>query len=217
MTSLISHPVLFSRSSRAWKLADFGLTSQGTSQTVPQTDFARGTPGYRAPELLMEDNYVFNNKVDIWAAGCILYELVFGKPAFPSDAAVLEHRRSGNALSLQFDEAMDETFKRAISSTISSMLELSMSARPSAVTLYERFSHYQRASDTEPQPNILTHVASSPARGNKSFLTIEDENQSRITPTQCTSLPCALPLNLSTTRSSAESPRTVGWHPGSLA
>jgi len=56
-------------------LADFGITSEVMS-TMMVTSFGRGTPGYRAPELLVQDEY--DNKVDIWAVGCILHELVTG-------------------------------------------------------------------------------------------------------------------------------------------
>jgi serine/threonine protein kinase len=83
--------VLFSKKDRAWKLVDFGLTCEVTSKTLQSTEFANGTPGYRAPELLNEEKYTYNDKVDIWAMGCILYELVVGKKLFPSDLTVLEH------------------------------------------------------------------------------------------------------------------------------
>lgn len=42
------------------------------------TVYSRGTPAYRAPELLM-GKYAFSNKVDVWYIGCILYELVVGQ------------------------------------------------------------------------------------------------------------------------------------------
>ena len=83
----------------AWKLADFGLTSESI-HTIPHTTEARGTPGYRAPELLEPDGnevYIrYDASVDIWALGCILHELVTGKKLFSNDWAVLDYRRSNN-------------------------------------------------------------------------------------------------------------------------
>ena len=46
--------------------------------------------GYRAPELLLD--YKYNTKVDIWALGCIFFELCTGTKAFESDGAVMEYR-----------------------------------------------------------------------------------------------------------------------------
>jgi len=48
--------------------------------------------GYRAPELLLE--YKYNSKVDIWALGCIFFELCTGTKAFASDGAVMEYRNN---------------------------------------------------------------------------------------------------------------------------
>lgn len=40
-----------------------------------------GTKSYKAPELLLSYKY-YNEKVDIWAAGCIMANLMFGMPSF---------------------------------------------------------------------------------------------------------------------------------------
>lgn len=85
--------VLFCRKDRVWKIADFGLSAEATSQHPQTTLFATGTPSYRAPELLVEDPK-YTNKVDLWALGCILFELTTGKKAFAGDWAVHEYRIS---------------------------------------------------------------------------------------------------------------------------
>lgn len=52
------------------KLADFGLAAFTTDELL----FKRcGTPGYVAPEIL--DDQKYNQKVDIFSAGIILYIL----------------------------------------------------------------------------------------------------------------------------------------------
>lgn len=40
-----------------------------------------GTPYYMAPELFQDDG-VYSFYSDIWALGCVLYELASGKPPF---------------------------------------------------------------------------------------------------------------------------------------
>ena len=76
---------------KQWKIADFGLTSHGTTTGASPTVAGRGTSGYRAPELFRrDDNYTFNKKVDIWSIGCILFELCTGTKAFQDDWITLE-------------------------------------------------------------------------------------------------------------------------------
>src|ERR1700730_12991227 len=81
--------VLYSRQADAWKIADFGLTSEGTSKKYQATVYSRGTACYRSPELVRRLG--FNNKADIWALGCVIYELVFRGRMFTSDIDVHEH------------------------------------------------------------------------------------------------------------------------------
>jgi hypothetical protein len=54
------------------------------------SNFSRGTESYRAPELIRE-HPVFTKKVDIWAVGCIFYEIVTSRKAFHGDWRVREY------------------------------------------------------------------------------------------------------------------------------
>lgn len=60
------------------KLADFGLACEVTEPLLAVC----GTPTYVAPEILMESGYGL--KIDVWAAGIILYILLCGFPPFVS-------------------------------------------------------------------------------------------------------------------------------------
>jgi serine/threonine protein kinase len=73
----------------------FGITSEGASARELTTSAARGTDGYRAPELLRKRGGVFNNKVDIWAFGCVLFEVVVSRQLFSSDYSTLQYRDAG--------------------------------------------------------------------------------------------------------------------------
>ncbi|GME36124.1 hypothetical protein GTA08_BOTSDO07471 [Neofusicoccum parvum] len=60
------------------KLGDFGL-----SKILQSHDFAStyvGTPYYMSPEICMSEKYTASS--DIWALGCIIYELCAQKPPF---------------------------------------------------------------------------------------------------------------------------------------
>jgi Protein kinase domain/Ankyrin repeats (3 copies)/WD domain, G-beta repeat len=91
---------LYSSESSSWKIADFGLTSEATSNHFVTTRYGRGKPCYRAPELISELPF-YNNKVDIWSLGCIICELLTGKKRFSGDYAVLQYMMDdGNRLRL---------------------------------------------------------------------------------------------------------------------
>lgn len=61
------------------KIADFGLAREIRSKP-PYTDYV-STRWYRAPELLLRSTN-YSSTVDIFAAGCILAELLLGRPLF---------------------------------------------------------------------------------------------------------------------------------------
>jgi len=121
-------------------VADFGLTSEGTSKSPHHTEFARGTPGYRAPELLQEGEAVYTNKVDIWALGCILYQLVVGIKPFASDIAVLDHYRLGSSLDIKVDEMLNADLASLSVKAIHEMLQTNPASRPTASTLLDAWS-----------------------------------------------------------------------------
>lgn len=62
------------------KVADLG-SCKGRHSPAPYTDYI-STRWYRAPECLMTDGY-YNEKMDIWGFGCVLFELITKKPLFP--------------------------------------------------------------------------------------------------------------------------------------
>ena len=89
-----SLPVLYAQKDDVWKIADFGLMTEGTSLRLRSTSSSRGTSGYRAPELLgmpEDPRGHYNNKADTWSMGCILYELTTGRRLFVDDWKILEY------------------------------------------------------------------------------------------------------------------------------
>jgi mitogen-activated protein kinase 15 len=68
------------------KICDFGLARVAGSEPEDMTEYV-ATRWYRAPELLFGAVH-YDAAVDIWAAGCILAELVSGRPLFPGSSAI---------------------------------------------------------------------------------------------------------------------------------
>jgi serine/threonine-protein kinase ULK2 len=60
------------------KIADFGLAKKFMNTELHQT-FA-GSPLQMAPEIMRGDSYT--EKVDVYSAGSILYEMLYGKAPF---------------------------------------------------------------------------------------------------------------------------------------
>ncbi len=146
---LIYSLVLFSEEDNTWKIADFGFLSEGTSSMFQSTQDGRGTTGYRAPELLRETS-VFNSKVDIWALGCILYELVFCKKAFSDDYEVT--RLALFQKEILIPEVPSDELSPALVSIIYECLKLDCLRRPSTRELWRRFR-----GETDPC-NVMTYV-----------------------------------------------------------
>ncbi|KAK3796590.1 hypothetical protein RRG08_057839 [Elysia crispata] len=61
------------------KLCDFGFARGMSTNTLVLTSI-KGTPLYMSPELVEEKPY--DHTADLWALGCILYELFAGTPPF---------------------------------------------------------------------------------------------------------------------------------------
>ncbi|CAL6052758.1 Kinase [Hexamita inflata] len=72
VTYVNKHPIL--------KLCDFGFAR---SEGGMMTDYV-ATRWYRAPELLLNSK-AYGPSVDVWAVGCLLFELLTSQPLFPGD------------------------------------------------------------------------------------------------------------------------------------
>lgn len=84
-------PESTSITSGKWKISDFGQ-SKVLLQHTKNTPYCVATY-YRAPELILGSKY-YTKKIDMWAFGCIFFELLTLQPLFngKTDALqLLEH------------------------------------------------------------------------------------------------------------------------------
>ena len=71
------------------KLCDFGLCRSVAETSGPSpvlTDYV-ATRWYRAPEILLGSNR-YTKGVDMWSVGCILGEMLLGRPVFPGTSTM---------------------------------------------------------------------------------------------------------------------------------
>ena len=70
------------------KVMDFGIARAlaDSSATMTQTDAVVGTAQYLSPEQARGEKV--DNRSDLYSAGCLLYELLTGRPPFTGDTAV---------------------------------------------------------------------------------------------------------------------------------
>lgn len=65
------------------KITDFGLAKKlDEADGLTQTNVVMGTPSYAPPEQVQGKNKELDARVDVYALGAILYELVTGRPPF---------------------------------------------------------------------------------------------------------------------------------------
>jgi eukaryotic-like serine/threonine-protein kinase len=68
------------------KVMDFGIARMQTDITAPQTSSVIGTPTYLSPE--QAQGQVVDARSDLYSLGCMLYELLAGRPPFTGDTPV---------------------------------------------------------------------------------------------------------------------------------
>lgn len=136
--------VLYNRRQNAWKLTDFGLSSEATSKNARTTEHGFGTPCYRAPELLRDEGRKFTNKVDMWGLGCIIYELTTSKVAFRGDYFTREYLLDNHAKVSLGETSLSSFLEHHIEGIILELLSRQWNKRPSASRVLVRLRSYSQ-------------------------------------------------------------------------
>eukprot|EP01116_Phalansterium_solitarium_P024141 TRINITY_DN874_c0_g4_i1.p1 TRINITY_DN874_c0_g4~~TRINITY_DN874_c0_g4_i1.p1 ORF type:complete len:368 (+),score=101.54 TRINITY_DN874_c0_g4_i1:111-1214(+) len=129
------------------KLADFGLARSMNSNTSANAVFTEyiATRWYRAPEILLGSTK-YTKAVDMWSVGCILGELLGGKPMFPGTSTLNQLDRICEVTGMptaQDIESIDSPYAATMSesipqSTKKEVAELFPKASQDALNLLKR-------------------------------------------------------------------------------
>ena len=111
------------------KLGDFGLSKQMAAQSFANTYV--GTPYYMSPELATGQPY--DMKSDVWALGCIVYELCALSPPFDAENQTELTRKIKQGTV----PALPRTYSRDLQDAVHAMLQLDHRRRPTTRQLLQ--------------------------------------------------------------------------------
>jgi eukaryotic-like serine/threonine-protein kinase len=108
-------------------VADFGIAlavSQAGGGRITETGLSLGTPHYMSPEQAVGEREL-DLRSDLWAVGCVLYEMLAGEPPFvaPSSQAVLARILTEEAPSVS-------TSRRTVPSNVAYAIRRSLQRLP---------------------------------------------------------------------------------------
>ncbi|KAK3736297.1 hypothetical protein QZH41_020759 [Actinostola sp. cb2023] len=135
------------------KICDFGLARSVTNVTLEAgdpslTDYV-ATRWYRAPEILLASTR-YTKGVDMWSIGCILGELLLGKPLFPGSSTLNQLEKIMASITPPSRLDLDSIKSQYSSSVLDRVAfkpkkcldEMLMQSSPDAVDLLKRLLHF---------------------------------------------------------------------------
>ncbi|XP_029653183.2 cyclin-G-associated kinase isoform X2 [Octopus sinensis] len=152
------------------KLCDFGsatikshnpdISWSAIQRSLVEDEIAKNTtPMYRAPEMLdLYQNFPINEAGDIWALGCLLYQLCFAEHPFEDSAKL-------RILNANYSIPETDTKFTVFHDLIRSMLQIDPRQRPDINSIIDRLQEIAVARDVDlkGQLNLTNGVNSHPA------------------------------------------------------
>ncbi|HYG73247.1 MAG TPA: Stk1 family PASTA domain-containing Ser/Thr kinase [Actinomycetota bacterium] len=146
------------------KVTDFGIARMATSaDTLAQTAAILGTASYLSPE--QAQGQPVDGRTDIYSLGCVLYEMVTGRPPFIGDSPVavaskqvLEQPVPPSRLNRDVSPDLDAVILRALAKNADNRYQ-------SAEELRSDLERVRGGLPVEATPLMPTAVAAAPAAG----------------------------------------------------
>eukprot|EP01133_Synstelium_polycarpum_P013444 gene13444-15846_t len=169
--------VLYCEMSSCYKLCDFGSATSRSYNTAVEQDRVRAeddintftTLFYRAPEMVdLYRGQVINEKVDIWALGCLLYKMAFYADPFEGGSLAIMNSR--------YQIPTDSRYSANLHGLIEFLLTPDPSVRPSIYDVLNRLEDIRTGSKrsglqtfspakgaAEPRQNLVSSTNSTPS------------------------------------------------------
>lgn len=113
----ISPSNIFLTEHKSVKIMDFGISAVCSRQGLHQQGqgLGLGTPAYLAPERVSDDRLA-DPRVDLYSLGCVLYEMLTGRPPFVAEKAeeVLRMHRDREVPPLPLDVEVSPRLQRIL-------------------------------------------------------------------------------------------------------
>ncbi|MFC5369309.1 Stk1 family PASTA domain-containing Ser/Thr kinase [Arcanobacterium bovis] len=156
------------------KVMDFGIARAiaDSAATMTSTNSVVGTAQYLSPEQARGE--VVDTRSDLYSTGCLLYELLTGKPPFQGDSAVAvayqhvsEMPKPASQIAPDIPDAIDRVVMKSLAkkredryqNAAEMRLELLRAARGGAVLAPDVDTWQTRVVPTPPRPSDATTVA----------------------------------------------------------
>ena len=123
--------ILFDLDGQA-KISDFGIARHGDATRMTHTTAILGTPTYMAPE--QAESPQVDPRADVYSLGCVLYEMLCGRPPFEG-ATPLGVLRCHRYQLPEQPKLLNPQLPSAVSNLVLTMLEKAPSKRPASMGL----------------------------------------------------------------------------------
>eukprot|EP01111_Echinosteliopsis_oligospora_P012227 TRINITY_DN4162_c0_g1_i1.p1 TRINITY_DN4162_c0_g1~~TRINITY_DN4162_c0_g1_i1.p1 ORF type:complete len:743 (+),score=247.57 TRINITY_DN4162_c0_g1_i1:123-2351(+) len=152
--------LLFS-SNRRWKLCDFGSATTTTyrpdnerERSKAEEDINRNTTMmYRSPEMVdLYSRKPINEKVDIWALGCLLYKMAYMKDAFEAGSLAILNAK------LDIPENPKQRYSDTFHNFMMYLLNVDPEARPDIFQVQEKLAEIRNTSYQRPAAAINSNT-----------------------------------------------------------
>jgi eukaryotic-like serine/threonine-protein kinase len=144
----------------AVKVLDFGIARASTDVALTSTTTLLGSAPYMAPEVALGRSA--DARSDIYSLGCVLYEMLAGRPPFVGDLPVVVMNQHANAMPAPLSE-FDVAIPPAVEALVMQMLAKRPDDRPQqAASLVSALRASLRAAAAD-QTNTVPLIPPTPA------------------------------------------------------
>ena len=153
------------------KVMDFGIARAATDDTLTQTGMVLGTASYLSPEQSRGDPV--DHRSDVYSLGCVIYEMLGGRPPFEADTPVsLAYKHvnedpqplasSAPSVPAELDAVVMKSLEKEPDRRFASASELGQAL--TAAVAGERTEPMTEATAVMPQTTVPMRAASRPRR-----------------------------------------------------